>query len=178
VHRLSQQRPHLGDSGRGVNRPSQKLPHLGSAGGASGSLLEYFAFLEKRLRRVRVCCGDWSRVCGPTPTVTQGLTAVFLDPPYSDLAKRTPDVYAVESLSVAHAVREWAIAHGDDPKLRIALCGYTGEHQMPDSWECVPWKAAGGYANQKATVNENKHRERIWFSPHCLPAAQTVKKAA
>ena len=65
-----------------------------------------------------------------------GLTGVFLDPPYAveDLAQ---DVYGEESRDVAHAVREWAIANGRQPDLRIALCGYDGEHAMPDSWDCV-----------------------------------------
>jgi hypothetical protein len=56
--------------------------------------------------------------------------------------------------------------HGDDPDLRIALCGYEGEHEMPPSWTCHAWKAARGYA---AADNENRALERIWFSPHCLP---------
>lgn len=58
------------------------------------------------------------------------------------------------------------IEHGDDPRLRIALCGYAGEHEMPTTWECVVWKANGGYGN--VSGNRNKHAERIWFSPHCL----------
>jgi hypothetical protein len=125
--------------------------------------------LSDRLRRVRVCCGDWSRVCGPTPTTTQGLTAVFLDPPYADTAGREADLYRKDCLSVAHAVREWAIAHGDDPMMRIALAGYEGEHVMPDSWECVPWKAKGGYGSQRDDgVNGNAARERLWFNKHCL----------
>jgi hypothetical protein len=48
-----------------------------------------------------------------------------------------------------------------------------GEHEMPSSWECVAWKAAGGYSSQKKKGdNGNKHRERIWFSPHCLGGEQ------
>ncbi len=70
---------------------------------------------------------------------------------------------------MAHQVREWALEHGDNQKLRIALCGYEGEHQMPTGWECIEWKAAGGYASS-AGNNENSTRERIWFSPHCFPA--------
>lgn len=165
-----EQLPHLGNAGRGVHRPSQKLPHLGNAGMGS-ELSEYFGLLAERLRRVRVCCGDWSRVCGPTPTEKQGLTGVFLDPPYADTAERKDGLYSVDSLSVAHDVRQWAIENGDNPKLRIALCGYDGEHVMPDSWECVPWKAKGGYGSQSdARGRENAGRERIWFSPHCLSA--------
>lgn len=125
--------------------------------------------LTDRLRNVRVCCGDWKRVLGPAQTTGMGLTAVFLDPPYSSEANRDGKLYAEEDLDVAHDVRRWAIEHGDDPQFRIALCGYEGEHAMPASWECVPWKANGGYANQgQGRGRENAGRERVWFSPHCL----------
>lgn len=141
-----QTRPHLGNAGMGVHRPSQQLPHIGDAG--MGEIYDYFAALAERLRRVRVCCGDWSRVCGPTPTIKQGLTGVFLDPPYSREAERKDGLYACDSLSVAHDVRTWAIEWGNDKRMRIALCGYDGEHAMPDSWECVAWKARGGYGSR------------------------------
>ena len=173
VHRPSQQRPHLGNAGMGVHRPSQQLPHLGNLG--MGDLYAYMRALAARLRRVRVCCGDWSRVLGPTPTVHMGLTGIFLDPPYSD-EERDGDLYAVDSMTVAHDVREWALEHGDDPQLRIALCGYEGEHAMPDMWECVAWKARGGYGTQRQDGdNENRHRERIWFSPHCLKVTEPLQ---
>ena len=125
--------------------------------------------LATRLHRVRVCCGDWSRICGPTPTTKHGITGVMLDPPYSGEAGRDKELYATESLSVAHDVCDWATSHGNDPDMRIALCGYEGEHQMPDSWVCVRWKADGGYGSQSdGSGRENAGRERIWFSPHCL----------
>lgn len=60
------------------------------------------------------------------------------------------------------------MANGDNRELRIALCGYKGEHSMPDGWECVEWKARGGYGSQNKNGNENAARERIWFSPGCL----------
>jgi len=133
-----------------------------------GGLYGWFYALSDRLRRVRVCCGDWSRVCGPSPTVKLGITGVFLDPPYGDCA-RQDGLYASDSLSVAQEVREWAIANGNHPDMRIALCGYEGEHAMPESWDCVPWKAHGGYGSQgDGSGRENASRERIWFSPHCL----------
>ena len=163
---------HLGDAGRGVNR---QLVHLGDAGRGvnrkrGNDLIPYFESLSNRLRRVRVCCGDWTRVCGPTPTTKQGLTAVFLDPPYADTAERAGKLYSKDSLTVAHAAREWAIEHGDDRQLRIALCGYAGEHSMPSSWVEWSWKARGGYGSQSQDHdNPNAHKERIWFSPHCLP---------
>jgi hypothetical protein len=99
-------------------------------------------------------------------TTGHGLTAVFLDPPYSDDCS---EVYAHNDMGVSTAVREWAIANGDNPLFRIALCGYEGEHAMPESWECVAWKAVGGYGNMgEGRGKENRRRERVWFSPHCL----------
>lgn len=176
VHR---KRPHLGTAGKGVHR---KLPHLGDSGKGVGlgsdltsgtsthqQIIQYMRALAERLRRVRVCCGDWSRICGPSPTFKHGITGVFLDPPYADEAGRTDDVYATDSGSVAHAVRAWALEWGEHPDMRIALCGYEGEHEMPDTWECVEWKARGGYGSQgNGTGRENAARERVWFSPACL----------
>lgn len=168
---------HLGDAGRGINR---QLVHLRTGGmgvnrpGKSGLISDWFKSLANRLRDVRVCSGDWSRVCGPSPTFKLGTTAVFLDPPYADTADRCSEIYAVEDLQVAHAVRDWAIGVGDNPSMRIALCGYEGEHAMPDSWSVVEWKAHGGYgtiADEEDRTNNNR-RERIWFSPNCLGARQ------
>ncbi|TXH41261.1 MAG: hypothetical protein E6Q97_37825 [Desulfurellales bacterium] len=149
----------------GINR---QLPHLGDAG--RGELIAaYFQELSARLRSVRVCCGSWDRVIGESPTTKLGTTGVFLDPPYAAESDRADHLYSQEDLSVAHAVREWAIANGDNPLLRIALCGYDGEHAMPESWECVAWKARGGYGSQSdGRGRVNAFRERIWFSPHCL----------
>ncbi len=160
---VNRKRVHLGNAGQGVNR---KRVHLGNAG---WGIHEWFSSLQKRFRRVRVCCGDWSRVCGPSPTVVNGLTGVFLDPPYSDVANRYKNIYRVDSGSVAYDVCEWAIRHGDDPRMRIAICGYEGEHEMLSSWEQVEWKTRGGYGSQSNGQGRiNSHRERIWFSPHCL----------
>jgi site-specific DNA-adenine methylase len=165
---------HLSNAGRGVKR---QLVHLGDAGQGDGllprteGLYVYLAELAARLQNVRVCCGDWSRVCGPTPTVKQGLTGVFLDPPYSAEAERDMGIYSHDSGDVAHAAREWAIKNGDDPRLRIAFCGYEGEHEFPASWIAHRWHAGGGYASQGngATKGKgNKKRECVWFSPHCL----------
>jgi DNA adenine methylase len=166
----SRQIPHLSAGGRGINR---KLPHLGNGGlGINRQLVniqDYMQQLAERLRRVRVCCGDWSRVCSPAVTIHHGTTGIFMDPPYSDEANRDSDIYSCDSGDVAHAVRKWAIELGSDPLARIALCGYEGEHEMPESWECVAWKAPGGYGSQgNERGRENAGRERIWFSPYCL----------
>lgn len=101
----------------------------------------------------------------------QGLTAVFLDPPYSQ-EHRDAELYAVET-PVAGEVREWCLANGDNPKMRIALCGYAGEgHEALEAagWNVLAWKAKGGYGSQGKNTDgrENAARERIWFSPHCV----------
>jgi site-specific DNA-adenine methylase len=171
---------HLGDNGRGVNR---QLVHLGGKGqgvnrqlvrlgGGGQSVVEWFLALSSRLRHVRVASGDWSRVCGPSVTYKHGVTAVFLDPPYSDKADRNGKLYRCESLSVAHDVRRWAIEQGDNPLMRIALCGYEKEHEMPSTWQVLKWKAGHGYAAQADERSNNHTQETIWFSPHCLSATQ------
>ena len=164
-----------GDAGRGVNR---KLPHLGDAGKGvnrpTTALVEYMQSLADRLRNVRVCCGDWQRICGPSPTHKLSMTGVFLDPPYSAEAGRDNDLYRVEDDSVAHRCRAWAIEQGANPLMRIALCGYEGEYEMPEDWECVAWKANGGYSCLGDGTNQNKHRERIWFSPACIRPELTL----
>ena len=130
------------------------------------------AALAARLATVRVCSGDWSRVCGPSVTFKHGPTGVFLDPPYADTAMRAGDLYRVDSETVAHGVREWAIANGDNPLLRIALCGYEGEHEMPSSWSVHEWSAGAGVGGQAEERTGNGKRERIWFSPACLSTRQ------
>lgn len=163
---------HLGDNGQGVNR---QLVHLGDNGRGEepqARLSDWFGSLADRLRYVRVCSGDWSRVCGPSVTFKHGTTAVFLDPPYADSADRTESLYRKDCSQVAHDVREWAIANGDNPQLRIALCGYDGEHVMPQSWSVHAWSAGEGFGGQADERSGNGKRERIWFSPHCLEPAQ------
>jgi hypothetical protein len=134
--------------------------------GRSDDLFGYFHDLADRLKDVRICCGEWDRVLGESVTTKHGMTGVLLDPPYAQEGRS--ECYSVES-DVAPAVRQWAIDNGANPLLRIALCGYDGEHTMPDGWECVAWKAAGGYGSQsEGRGRENCNRERIWFSPACV----------
>lgn len=128
--------------------------------------------IKGRFRDVRVACGDWRRVVGPA-TLSLAYTpnvGVVLDPPYSDGAS----VYA-ENNRVSADVRAWCLEHGHIPTLRIALCGYEGEHDELEAhgWSVLAWKAKGGYGVQgDGEGRVNSHRERVWFSPHCLSAAQ------
>lgn len=181
----SRRRPNLGGrgGGQGVCAPSltRQIPQLsGARSGAARGLLapriqriglyDYISALAERLRGVRIICGDWRRVVTPAVTSYIGLTAIFCDPPYQH--SRRSICYAHDE-DVSADVRRWALEHGDDPKLRIALCGYQGEHDMPDSWECVPWKAGGGYS-RTARGRANREAERIWFSPHCLKVVKPL----
>lgn len=153
--------PHLGDAGMGINR---KLPHLGDAGRGSW-IASYFQALSERLRDVRICCGEWDRVVTDACTTKHGVSGVFLDPPYTEGDMQ----YSAGGCGgdVADSVREWCISSGENRKLRIALCGYDGEHTMPETWECVSWKARKGYQSKDSALADRR-RERIWFSPHCV----------
>lgn len=193
VHKTSlhAKRPVLqhGQGGRGVHRLSHQVPDLsGDAGAAgrgihasrfeekSGGLQAYMRALSERLRRVRVCCGDFERILGPAVTTCIGLTGVLLDPPYDTDERAICYNHDGEEGDTGKSVwwraYRWAIDHAGDPLLRIALCGY--EHpdaQFPPGWTCVAWKASGGYGRSDRGKT-NARRERVWFSPHCLSAEQ------
>ncbi len=188
IHRaIERKRPIMKRSGFGVHRQlpgvelggvHRQLPDISGDSGAYGrgvhacgleSIQDYFTAISERLRRVRICCGDWSRIMGPSPTYHVGVTGVLLDPPYAGETGRDNDLYRTEDLTISKDVREWCLQNGDNPLLRIALCGYEGEHDMPDTWDCYAWQTQGGYANQAdGQGRANASRERIWFSPACL----------
>lgn len=163
---------HLGNAGQGVTR---QLVHLSNAGQGvtqhSDNLLIWFKNIQSRLRRVRVCCGDWRRVMGPAVTVKNGLTGILLDPPYSAEEDRDMRLYALDSGTVAHEVRDWCLENGDQRQLRIVLCGYGDVHDtlLAHGWRRYAWKATGGYGNQgQGRGRANAHRETLWASPACL----------
>lgn len=166
-------RPLIKKGGTGVNR---QLPHISGDSGASGkgvhskrasNLTYYFIALHERLKKVRVCCGEWYRILGPSPTVKIGMTAVFLDPPYGDPRRDT--VYNQDSFEIAADVRKWCTEHTEEKKLRIALCGFEGEHNELEGsgWTKIEWLPGGGYGSRNKN-NDNRKLERIWFSPSCL----------
>ena len=158
---INRKLPHVGDAGRGTNR---KLPHVGDAG-RGAFILSWFQELQTRIRDVRIICGDWSRIVTPVVTTRNGTTAVFLDPPYDNVSS---GMYAQE-MSVSAEVWKWCESNGADEKMRIALCGYDGDHDLP-GWTKIEGKATtGGYGNSAG--NQNHKRETIWLSPHCIKPA-------
>lgn len=163
-------RPQLADAysrGRGVHGDDSK----GTCRERREWLVGWFHRLRDRLRTVRVCCGDWLRVCDSENVTTRlGVTGIFFDPPYSHEAGRDMTLYASESGTVAHDVRQYCLERGDNKMMRIALCGYEGEgHEELEKhgWTVVKWKSSGGYGNRTEKGKENARKERIWFSPHC-----------
>lgn len=141
-----------------------------------GGLLAYFDRLAERLARVRFLCGDWRRAVKPSVTTNHGLTAVFLDPPYPsgehDMSYHEAD--PAREADIWHQAAAWAIANGENAKLRIAIAGYHTEEidqLFPASWARYRWQARGGYGNQAdGRGRANAKREIVWFSPHCEAA--------
>jgi len=155
--------PSLGNAGRGVNR---ELPSLGDAGRGDALLVAYLRVLAQRLARVRITCGDWSRVVtdavARAGTGGDGSRAVFLDPPYAT----SGDLYAVGATGVAGEAACWA--HEHETTYRIVLAGYDDEHD----WLCGHgWRKERGKAGSGSgysTRADNGRRERLWLSPSCL----------
>lgn len=168
--RLSQQMPELGAYyGMANDRGVRRQHHDGVP------LYEYFAQLQARLRRTRVVCGDFERILGPSVTWRHGTTAVFLDPPYADAEHAV--TYSGGG-NVWERVCGWCEANGDNPALRIALCGYADTWQAPAGWASHRWRTSGGYGSQgNARGRENANREVIWFSPACLDPAELARDA-
>lgn len=149
-------RPQLGDAfsrGRGIHGNDS----AGTCAQRRAWLLDWFGRLRDRLRTVRVCCGDWLRVCDSESVTTRlGVTGVFLDPPYAlhleRLAqwirflqgkRKTPpagkrketsrdgNLYATDGGDVDHIVARvhvYCLERGADPRMRLALCGYEGDN--------------------------------------------------
>jgi hypothetical protein len=130
-----------------------------------GGLVEWFQDLAQRLRRVRVCCGDWKRVL--TPAVLKSPRRPDRDRARPALrpgrARRQPLLRGERGVSAD--VRAWAIEHGEDPDLRIVLCGYEGEHDMPASWRVAEWHTraatrAPSAASRTASASASGSRPR------------------
>jgi hypothetical protein len=152
--------PALSNKGMGINR---SIP-VGQSMDRSQFISKWCLVLSERLRDVRITCGDWKRTVTDSVTTKHGVTAIFLDPPYgSDSVAK--GLYERES-GVAAEVATWCMANGGTPKLRIALCGYEGDYDLP-GWTVEYGRATnGGYGN--GAGNKNHLRERIWYSPHCV----------
>lgn len=189
--------PHLANGGRGVHKQSlvgQRL-HLSFKGmgvhrvslvaGGVGEeedrvvtdpyvdeIYRWFRRLSERLRRVRVVCGDWSRVCGGNWQTHCGPCGIYFDPPYG-VEDRDQELYAHDDPGVARQVAEWALERGQHLDYRIVLSGYYEEHAwlLEHGWQVELWQAQGGYANlgaETGAAKKNRFREVLFYSPHCV----------
>jgi len=150
------------------------MPHLSTAGqgihGVKFDAKKQFSLLSDRLKRTRIVCSDWQKVC--TPSITNkncglsknGQTFVFLDPPYN-MDNRTK-VYNIES-NIFKDVEKWCKDNQNFSNLKIALCGYQDDYDLPD-WEILEWKSNGGFSSLGDNRGkENSKKECVWFSPSC-----------
>ena len=150
-------RPHLGNSGMGAHSLGQR-PHLGDHG--RGGLYELYTNLAQRLRFSRMSCCDWTSLKSTLHNASDW--GVFLDPPYTAESGRMDNLYSTDSLTLGHAVAEWAIEIGETHK--VALCGLLKEYDMPDSWDVYSWNTSG------YSYGDRDRQEVIWFSPTCQKA--------
>jgi len=160
--------PHLADKGGSVHKVS-----LASRGARTPAIYDWFGALSARLRRVRVVCGDWLRICGGDwQDKSYAHVGIFFDPPYATLG-RDKAIYHCESLTVAKDVEAWCLDRGQRPKYRIVVAGYDDEYQslLDAGWISETWSTNGGYSatarNGPSRGQTNRHRERLLFSPHC-----------
>jgi hypothetical protein len=197
-------RPQLADAydvGRGVHSAGE----IGTCAARRAWLEDWMRRLQDRLRITRVCCGGWKRVCWSESVTTRlGTVGLFMDPPYAKDIDRLNDwkrhltgggekpaglgkwtsrsdrLYASDAGSdvdrLVAEVNLYCRERGEDPRYRIALCGYAGEHEdlVALGWDEVPWKASGGYGARSEKGRENARRERIWFSPGCIKPAGSL----
>ena len=141
---------HRGNHGRGTK-------------GLGFSRAWYDAVCE-RIARVQVLHGDWSRCITPAALLRTSLPeciiGVFLDPPYGE---GDGVAYEDRTGTVAADVWQWALANGDNPRLRIVVAGYEDGRALPYGWVAIERVEKGAYGSG----NGNRHRERLWCSPHC-----------
>jgi len=133
------------------------------------ALVVWFRQIAERLRNVAILCGDWRRAVDLFSAGKYGTTAILIDPPYPDYGY----LYANGAQRpVWFDAARWAVERGDNPSVRIAVCGYwtpEADEMFPASWARFRWKAHGGLGNKrKSSVYENRYRECVWFSPHCV----------
>lgn len=167
--------------GKGIHKPLKGIINPDTvATSYEENLKTIIKTLSNRLQRVRLTCGDWARLTGAAvKPANNKVSGVFLDPPYDSSLRRT-DLYGKSdtemgtSKGIHEDARNWALSLGSNPQYRIAYCAYEepAENKLFEDagWTKYSWTAAGGYGLQgENQAKENRTKEVIWFSPHCLP---------
>ena len=123
-------------------------------------VFEYITSLSERLRCVQVWWNDFEVVVEKADRSEFGVVGVLLDPPYPRHLRDYD--YDTDAADVWHRAARWAVSNGDNPRLRIAVCGYNDAESdalFPPSWSRFFWRRFG--------LGRNKDKECVWFSPHC-----------
>ena len=149
------------------------------------NITSWFTALAQRLENTKITCGHWERTINPHWTKTP--TAIFLDPPYEqtsdqkyNLTYSANHATGTSQTTVSQETVQWCIENGEQPNLRIILCGYDGTsaNQLENhGWTVHAWKANGEHANRNKNPDKtakNNTRERFWASPGCTTATQTL----
>lgn len=153
------------DSARGIQRA---IPFHSEQGllRSSADALAWLQQLSERLVGVRILCGDWSRAVKPTYTTQHGVTGVYLDPPYVG----NYQTYRHHDTSLLDELCSWCLEMGDNPQMRIVMSGYADTlpvDLVANGWREDSWVAKGGRITTGGQSDANRHRERLWSSPHC-----------
>lgn len=176
--------PNLAHDGKGVHATGQ-VPHLTQRGmginvaGGREHIYRWFDRLSERLRGVRVVCGDWTRVCGGEwQDGAWRDVGLFFDPPYG-VEDRDTSVYRLDDTAIAAGVMAWCMERGSRPTYRIVIAGYEEYALLLEhGWSERAWSTDGGYGKTARAGNSqgvsNRHRERLYFSPHCQLHVQTL----
>jgi DNA adenine methylase len=153
---LTRQKPDLSASGASWPR------HSAASSLRTGGLYDYLQQLAARLRRVRVCCGDWKRVLTPSVTTYVGTCGVFLDPPYAhDLRERC---YSEDhDISATSARGRSSTATTRLPDRALRLRGRARDAGVVG----VRRRGRRTAATADRARRREPDRERIWFSPYC-----------
>lgn len=132
-----------------------------------GAIVSWLSELQDRLKHVRVTSVDWKKVTNHCVSTYHGLTAIFLDPPYTNANLDYPAGGVGGPL--ADEVRQWCLANGGNRLFRIVLCGHEGEHGelLKHGWFTVKWKAHKGFATTQE-ARSNVKKEILWCSPYCV----------
>lgn len=119
--------------------------------------------LSNKMARIKILCGNWDRALKGIAFTTN--TAIFIDPPYSIRSEGGHRMYTKDNVNLKDEIEDFCRVH--EKVLRIALCGYIGEYDLP-LWDQYKWVNVGGYSNQNKTkITTKREEEVIWFSPLC-----------
>lgn len=185
---ICSQIPDITSKGRGVHGTSKngsvcQRPSLGNKGegvhGTSKNVYAWFDELSRRLRHVRVVCGDFTRILGGNWQDSHwDSVGIFFDPPYG-VKNRDQDLYDHEhkeddGKSVTSRVEDWCLERFRKPKYRIVVAGYETEYKrlVESGWTTIRWKTGGGYAKPGTRGYENRNRETLFVSPNCVNQRQ------